>query len=212
MNLEKINLSELKPLKDNVRRHSEKQVDELVRSVTQFGQTRAIVIDEENNILIGNGLYYALQKMGKTECECFRKTGLSETEKKKLILTDNKVYSLGSDDYDGIHKYIQEITMTGDFDIAGFDTYTLEMMTIGEEENEEVMQDYGKITDEKLINSEPSQAPQNPPQSVPQQSMDKTIPTPQNVPEETPAPSAPPVSHTQKSVICPNCGEVIYLD
>ena len=63
MKLEVVKLSDLKPLEKNVRKHNDKQIDELVKSVEQFGQTRAMVIDEDNNILIGNGLYFALVKM-----------------------------------------------------------------------------------------------------------------------------------------------------
>ena len=58
MKLEVVKINDLKPLEKNVRKHNEKQIDELIKSVEQFGQTRAMVIDEDNNILIGNGLYF----------------------------------------------------------------------------------------------------------------------------------------------------------
>ena len=85
MKLEKIKISELKPLQHNVRKHNDKQIEELAKSVSQFGQTRAIVIDEKNNILIGNGLFLALMKLGENEAQCYRISNLSEAEKKKLI-------------------------------------------------------------------------------------------------------------------------------
>ena len=49
-------LSVLKHPEKNVRIHSEQQIRELKRSLEKFGQTRALVIDENNIILIGNGL------------------------------------------------------------------------------------------------------------------------------------------------------------
>lgn len=52
-------LSVLKHPEKNVRIHSEQQIRELKRSLEKFGQTRALVIDENNIILIGNGLYEA---------------------------------------------------------------------------------------------------------------------------------------------------------
>ena len=212
MKIENVRVSELKPLEKNVRKHSDKQIEEMIRSVQQFGQTRAIVIDENNNILIGNGLYMALIKMGTEECQCYRLVGLSEIQKKKLILTDNKVYSLGSDDYQGIQDYIQEITVTGDFDIAGFDDYILKNMTMTKEENEEVMQDYGKITDVKLTQDEPISKPE-PTQTINQAPANNNIDT-------TPEKVATIVTETQvqapkterKYVICTSCGEVIYID
>ena len=207
MKLENIKLSDLKPLEHNVRKHNDKQIDELVRSVEQFGQTRAIVIDEDNNILIGNGLYMALQKMGKEEVQCFRKTGLTDIQKKKLVLTDNKVYSLGSDDYEAINDYINEITITGDFDIAGFDEYILQSMTMTDKENEEMMKDYGRITDVNVI-QEPTPAPvANTPQ--PQVTNDNTQKETVTVVTET---EVPLQKTERKYVVCPSCGEVIYID
>ena len=36
------------------------QIKEMIRSLNQFGQTRPMVVDEQGNILVGNGLYMAL--------------------------------------------------------------------------------------------------------------------------------------------------------
>ena len=57
-------LSVLKHPEKNVRIHSEQQIRELKRSLEKFGQTRALVIDENNIILIGNGLYEAMVSLG----------------------------------------------------------------------------------------------------------------------------------------------------
>ena len=59
MNVTTKRLDALKHPKKNVRIHSEQQIRELKRSLEKFGQTRAIVVDEDDTILIGNGLYEA---------------------------------------------------------------------------------------------------------------------------------------------------------
>ena len=206
MKLENKKIIELKPLAQNVRKHNDNQINELIRSVKQFGQTRAIVIDEDNNILIGNGLYLALVKMGVEDCQCYKITGLTEIQKKKLILTDNKVYSLGTDDYAAINDYIQEITVAGDFDIAGFDESILQGMTISDEENESLMQDYGKITDIKFTQEQQEQ----PQATAPLQTIkaDNTEDKVNIVAEKEVSAS----TIERKYVVCPNCGEVIYID
>lgn len=211
MKLEVVKINDLKPLEKNVRKHNDKQIDELIKSVEQFGQTRAIVIDENNNILIGNGLYYALLKMNRDEVQCYRKTGLSEIEKKKLILSDNKIYGLGADDYEEINNYIQEITAIGDFEIAGYDKFVLEQMTATDEEIEEAIKDYGVITDVKLN------------QDTTQEVTTSNTETTRNEVQETPKVeqnAATMVTETKvgaekterKYIICPSCGEMIYLD
>lgn len=205
MKLEVVKLSDLKPLEKNVRKHNDKQIDELIKSVEQFGQTRAMVIDEDNNILIGNGLYFALVKMNKAEVQCYRKTGLSEVEKKKLILSDNKIYGLGSDDYEEINNYIQEITAIGDFEIAGYDKFILEQMTATDEQVEEAIKDYGTITDTKFIQEEPKQEVTN--TYVEKEPEIKNEPV--TMVTETKVSAE---KNEKKYIICPSCGEMIYLD
>lgn len=64
MKVIKKKLSELRRPKKNVRNHSIKQIEEFKRSVQMFGQIRPIVIDEDNVILAGNGLFMALEALG----------------------------------------------------------------------------------------------------------------------------------------------------
>lgn len=201
MKLEVVKLSDLKPLEKNVRKHNDKQIDELIKSVEQFGQTRAMVIDEDNNILIGNGLYFALLKMNREEVQCYRKTGLSEVEKKKLILSDNKIYGLGSDDYNEINNYIQEITAIGDFEIAGYDKFILEQMTATDEQVEEAISNYGVITDVKYTQEEPKQETSYKEPEIKNEQV--TMVTETKVGAE---------KNEKKYIICPSCGEMIYLD
>nr|DAT67313.1 MAG TPA: ParB protein [Caudoviricetes sp.] len=207
MKLEVVKINDLKPLEKNVRKHNDKQIDELIKSVEQFGQTRAMVIDEDNNILIGNGLYFALVKMNKADVQCYRKTGLSEVEKKKLILSDNKIYSLGADNYDEINNYIQEITGMGDFEIAGYDKFILEQMTATDEQVEEAISNYGVITDVKYTQEDSKQETSYKEQEIKKEPEIKneqvTMVTETKVGTE---------KNEKKYIICPSCGEMIYLD
>lgn len=207
MKLEVVKINDLKPLEKNVRKHNDKQIDELIKSVEQFGQTRAMVIDEDNNILIGNGLYFALAKMNKAEVQCYRKTGLSEVEKKKLILSDNKIYGLGSDDYNEINNYIQEITAIGDFEIAGYDKFILEQMTATDEQVEEAISNYGVITDVKYTKEEPKQETSYKEQEIKNEPEIKNDPV--TMVTETKVGAE---KNEKKYIICPSCGEMIYLD
>lgn len=200
MDVQKINLLELKPLEQNVRKHNENQIKELIRSVQQFGQTRAIVVDEENNILIGNGLHAAMVKAGLTECFIYRKDGLSEVEKKKLILADNKTYSLGVDDYENIEAYLSDIAATGDFDVAGFDESILRDLMRDADEVLADVQSYGVLTPEVVEKKvERAERVENAAQT-------------QNAPEGQSEAQAEESMDEVPTVMCPNCGECIPLD
>lgn len=203
MKIQKLKLNELKPLEQNVRKHTEKQINELIRSVQQFGQTRAIVIDEENNILIGNGLHEAMVKAGMQEAFIYRKRGLTQIEKKKLILADNKTYSLGADDYGNIEAYLEEITASGDFDVAGFDEDVLRNLM---READEVLQDvqsYGVLTPEAVDRKrEASETIEH------TRAQEKPAESPVNASESVQESAQEEVA----TILCPNCGECIPID
>lgn len=200
MDVQKIKLHDLKPLEVNVRRHNDNQIKELIRSVEQFGQTRAIVVDEENNILIGNGLHAAMVKAGHAECFIYRKAGLSETEKKKLILADNKTYSLGTDDYENIEAYLADIAATGDFDVAGFDEGVLRDLMRDAEEVLEDVQSYGVLTPEVVE------------KKIERAERVENAPATQNAPDGQSEEADGQTEEEVPTVICPNCGECIPLD
>ena len=210
MKIQTLKLSELKPLEVNVRKHTEAQIKEIMRSVNQFGQTRAIVIDEENNILIGNGLHEAMVKAGLEEAFVYRKKGLSEIEKKKLILADNKTYSLGADDYGNIEAYLEEITATGDFEIAGFDEDVLRSLMRQADEILADVQNYGVLSPEQVEKKKEMQTAE-PEQTGATAGTAQQQPGNRALIDETPPDDIAPGKEPE-TVICPNCGECIPLD
>lgn len=64
MNITVKKLSELHKPAHNIRRHSEKQLTEYIRSIEMFGQVKPLVVAEDGEIIAGNGLYEALLRMG----------------------------------------------------------------------------------------------------------------------------------------------------
>lgn len=206
MKIEKVQLGLLKPLDENVRNHSEAQIKEMIRSLNQFGQTRAMVVDEQGNILVGNGLYMALKERGDSEADVYRITGLSDTQKKKLILTDNKVYSLGTDNYAVIDDFLKDITIdAGDFDIAGFDEDMLKSMAADIEAGLVDDEDDFALIEPPVEAVEPPQEQERPqdeqtPMSEVSSECERTV---SEVDEAE--------GEMQKFVICPHCGEKIYL-
>ena len=60
-------LEELKSPEKNVRLHGDRQIKEYMRSVEMFGQVRPLIIDENNVVLCGNGLFQTLQQIRHTQ-------------------------------------------------------------------------------------------------------------------------------------------------
>lgn len=127
-------LSDLKSDFNNIRNHSDNQIDELLKSVKKYGQTRAIVTDENNQILIGKGLYLAMVKGGYDTAECYEIKDLSDIEKKKLMLSDNKIFQLGYDNYNAIDEILKDLAVKHDFDLIGYDEEVIRNLALSENE------------------------------------------------------------------------------
>ena len=66
--------------------HPDSQIKEYVRSLEKNGQLKLIVIDEDNTIWIGNGLYQAMMKAGWSEAKCLVKRGMTRQQKIKMMM------------------------------------------------------------------------------------------------------------------------------
>ena len=140
MKTETIDIDLLKEFPDNPRIHNENQIVEMAKSIERFGQIRPMVIDENNVLLAGHGIRLALKHLKRKEGDILRITGLSENEKKKLVLADNKIAELGSTDYDKVFDLVK--TLGDDLDIPGFDEKILNDLV---HDVEEVLDNYGTV-------------------------------------------------------------------
>lgn len=217
MKVIKKRLDDLKHPEKNVRIHSEQQIRELKRSLEKFGQTRALVVDENNVILIGNGLYEAMVSLGYQEASVYVKTELSENDKKKLMIADNKTYALGIDNLDTLNEFLEELQ--GDLDIPGYDEEILQQMVADADEVTEKISEYGALDESEIqkikeanekreqkaaaaeISDNNSENSSENPNTSDNQSSER-----QNTTE-----TEPKITETRKFVICPNCGEKIWL-
>lgn len=82
-------LSEIKPYENNPRINDD-AVDDVVESIRQCSYIAPIVIDEDGVILAGHTRYKALKKLGYEECDVIVVSGLTEDQKRKYRLYDNK--------------------------------------------------------------------------------------------------------------------------
>ena len=198
-------LSELRKMEKNIRRHSPKQISEYVRSVKMFGQIRPLVIDEDGVILAGNGLYDALVSMGEDKADCYVVSGLTENQKKKLMLADNRVYELGMTDTDAFGEIVK--SLGGDVDVPGWDADLLETLNASVRQVNEMVDRYGAYQPEDLKRY--SREPSNSALHTAQQ-PEEAIPQAATAPVET-QPTAAMEAQETRYVLCPRCGERIEI-
>lgn len=143
-----VSISVLKTPEKNTRIHPEKQIMEMRRSIQKWGQYKNIVIDENNLVLAGNGLVEAMRAEGMKKVYTMVIYDLTENEKKKLMMADNKTAGLGIDNLANIENIISELN--GDFDIPGFDDDVLNSINAASDQISAALEDYGKASEENL--------------------------------------------------------------
>ena len=148
MNIITKNLSELRPVARNVRKHPQAQINELAKSYKMFGQYRPLVVTADGEILVGNGLYEALKVAGAETAEVvLLPADVPDSYKQKLMLADNRLYTMGADDIGNIDAILAEMQ---EFDIPGFDSATLEQLYSNMRADEETINNMGNVPADKI--------------------------------------------------------------
>ena len=144
----KVKLTDLKLAENNVRMHPRRQIEEYKRSLKMFGQTKNAVIDEDNTVLIGNGLVMAARELEWEDIYAICRSDLSENDKLKLMVSDNKIFGLGIDNLDTIDEIFSKLV--GDMDIPGYDEATLNLMIAQTSAISEEIASYGVLLEEQV--------------------------------------------------------------
>lgn len=204
-----IKLVDLVKPEKNVRIHTEQQLKEFQRSVKMFGQIRPIVVDENNVILAGNGLYETLIAMGKETADVYKYDNLTENQKKKLMIADNKIFSLGIENLDTLNSFLEDLQ--GDLDIPGFDEDILKQMVSEAEDVTEKLSEYGTLDDEEIQSIKESGERKE--QQIQKAEAEQATPAPQPIaqPQQEMPEDSEDTTEVKKFVICPKCGEKIWL-
>ena len=209
MNSIYMKLTDLVRPEKNIRIHTEQQLREFERSVKMFGQIRPIVVDENNVILAGNGLYETLLRLDYEEALVYQYTDLTENQKKKLMIADNKIFSLGIENLDTLNAFLEDLQ--DDLDIPGYDSEILQQMIADAEDVTEKLSEYGTLDEEEIAairnrgESEQTHEIKMETQGTTAAPAEPAAPVEdRDTAEEEPA-------EVKQFVICPKCGEKIWL-
>ena len=137
MKIEKINIEDIKAYENNAKLHPAEQIEQIKKSIQEFGNNDPIAIDENNVIIEGHGRYIALQELGYTEIEVIRLSHLYEEQKKAYMLVHNKLTMNRSFDLDILSEELSNIL---DIDMGEFG-FNFDYEEIEEEEIERVPSD-----------------------------------------------------------------------
>jgi len=123
MDITTVMLSELKPDDRNARKHNEKNIEQVMRSLKEFGQHAPLVVQRgTNKVLVGNGRLEAMKRLGWTEAGVMYVDDDDQTAIRRA-LADNRTAELAEWDEDVLKDLIKELDPS---DIVGWDDVDLE--------------------------------------------------------------------------------------
>src|SRR5690242_3237673 len=89
--IERWPLDQLLPYARNARTHSDEQVAQIAASIKEFGFVNPILVGPDRIIIAGHGRLLAARKLGMTEVPVIVIEGLTENQRRALVLADNKL-------------------------------------------------------------------------------------------------------------------------
>lgn len=101
----------------NARTHSPEQVTQISKSISEFGFTNPILVDEKNIIIAGHGRLAAAQQLELKQVPIIVLAGLTEVQRRAYILADNKI-ALNAGWDDRLLQEEMQFLMAQDFDVG----------------------------------------------------------------------------------------------
>lgn len=135
-------IKDLKQDKRNYRKHNKQNLDLIKKSVSEVGLGRSVVIDNENEIVCGNGLVSTLDKntpikvieTDGTELVVVKRTDLNtnDEKRKQLAIMDNSTSDSSEFDLDSLQA---------DFDVEQLQDWGLDLEFEAVDEEKEIIED-----------------------------------------------------------------------
>lgn len=109
------------PYADNARTHSSDQIQQIAASFREFGYTNPILIDEQNRLIAGHGRLEAARIVGMTHIPAIIVAGLSDEQRRALIIADNQLALNAGWDMGKLGKELADLkALKFDIDKIGF--------------------------------------------------------------------------------------------
>jgi len=118
----------------NARTHGTRQIDQIAASISAFGFTNPVLIDEAGEIIAGHGRLAAAMRLGLDKVPVIRIAHLDATEKRALMLADNKIALNAGWDMDILATELADLSSAGvdlDIDLTGFEMGEIDVILDG---------------------------------------------------------------------------------
>jgi site-specific DNA-methyltransferase (adenine-specific) len=133
LKIEYVDINSIKPYKNNAKLHPQEQIEQIKKSIEQFGMDDPIGIWKDE-IVEGHGRLIACKELGYTEVPIIRLDHLTDEERKAYTLAHNKLTMNSDFDLDVLDEELKSID-TIDMSDFGFD------IDLDMDEEQEIVED-----------------------------------------------------------------------
>ena len=124
--IEKRSADSLIPYAKNARTHSASQVEQIAKSIKEFGFTIPILVGEDGGIIAGHGRLLAAKSLGLAEVPVMVARGWTQAQRRTYVIADNKLALNAGRDDDILREELDALgKMDFDLAITGFDAAEL---------------------------------------------------------------------------------------
>lgn len=125
--------SKIKPYPGNAKIHTDHQVAQIAESISLFGFNDPVAVDENNQLIEGEGRWLAAHRLGLKEIPAIRLAHLSERQKRAYILAHNKLTLNTGYDFEKLSEEVSRLVDEDfDIDVLGFDEQEIDAMLQGD--------------------------------------------------------------------------------
>ena len=125
LKVEYIDTGELKPYENNAKIHTDAQIEQIAKSIQEFGMNDPIAVWKDNEIIEGHGRLLACQLLGIKEVPIIRLDGLTDEQRRAYMNVHNQLTMNTGFDIELLAKELGRIENI-DMQQFGFDISSME--------------------------------------------------------------------------------------
>ena len=130
-----VRIDDLIPYANNAKIHGPDQIEQLRRSLRQFGFVSPVLIDEDKNLIAGHGRVEAARAEGMAEVPYVTVHDLTEAQRRAYIIADNRLTETGVWDTERLKLEMQELqALEFDTELTGFTMAEVETIHVSAHE------------------------------------------------------------------------------
>ena len=116
MKIIQMDINDIKPYKYNPRKNNAKAIDKVAESIKEFGFRQPLVIDKDNNIIVGHTRLKAAKKLKVKSLPVVVADDMTEQQIKAYRIADNKTNEYSEWDFELLAQELDEIEIFTGFD------------------------------------------------------------------------------------------------